>query len=200
VGPSAPRSFSQSTAPTGRVHPQKKPKKVRQPWKSHETDDKVWTYNLTKKPTARFNPEVNTVAYLRALRDIIRSLDRRSSGWRDEGGSEKKDFSDLVDLILATQGAEEIAQKEERTPEDDRILILAEMGQAVVDKIKWHVLRVEGNSKEEDRARSLAWLHEISPWMLQIVGQGFQKTHRLTSIGKTQQHKADIAEHERKRF
>jgi hypothetical protein len=101
---------------------------------------------------------------------------------------------------LATQGAEEIAQKEERTPEDDRILILAEMGQAVVDKIKWHVLRVEGNSKEEDRARSLAWLHEISPWMLQIVGQGFQKTHRLTSIGKTQQHKADIAEHERKRF
>lgn len=170
------------------------------PFKPHTTDDGVWTYYLTEKPTESFSPDVTAVAYLRALRDNIRSLDRTRSGWRDEGGSGKKDFSNLVDLILATQGAEEIAQKEERTPEDDKILILAEMGQAVVDNIKWHVLRPEGNSKEEDRARSLAWVHEISPVMVRIAGGEFQKTDRLTSIGKTQQHKADIAEHERKRF
>lgn len=192
--------FSCSTARTDELAQNEKPKIVgRLLWRENFTEDKVWQYNLTDKPGESFSPEKNTIRYLFTLRVTIRSLDRMRSGWRDEGGSEKKDLSDLVDLILATKGAEEIAQKEKRTPEDNKILILGEMGQKVVDKLGWHLRRVEGKS-EEDRARSLAWLHEISPLMMQIAGQGFQKTRRLTSIGKTQQHKLDIAEDVRKYF
>lgn len=102
VGPSAFRPSSQSTAQTGGVVPQEKLKRVRMPFEPHTTDDGVWTYNLTKKPTESFSPDVNAVAYLRTLGYTIRSLDKRSPGWRAEGSSGKKDFEDLVELILAT--------------------------------------------------------------------------------------------------
>ena len=153
---SGPVSFVSNTSSgqlvrRGRGRPRKgEPLRVDQkPRRQYYTigDWGFWLVPKTSEGSATYAPTQTAVSESWYLRGHIAASDSLDPNWRIG----ETDISNLLDLFLATANAHAIVQSnQERTPVQDQILFLGDLGQEVYIEINRHMRSIKSGLQDQD--------------------------------------------------
>jgi hypothetical protein len=128
-----------------------------------------WLIPKTSEGSTTYAPTQTAVSESWRLRDHIAASDDLNPNWR----TRETDISNLLKLFLATADAHAIVQSnQERTPVQDQILFLGDLGQEVYIEINRHMRSIKSGLQDQDSDvynRGLRWLRLAAPVILQIA-------------------------------
>lgn len=141
-----------------------------------------WLIPKTPEGSTTYAPTQTAVSESWRLRDHIAASDDLNPNWR----TRETDISNLLKLFLATADAHAIVQSnQERTPVQDQILFLGDLGQEVFIGINRHMRSIKSGLQDQDSDvynRGLRWLRLAAPIILQIASVYCRQPYRMTSF------------------